>query len=145
MDTLYLKNRLVYYFFEDTGSATLADIYNHIQMTYTPNGLIATIAVTFVSLGVSKYIPKSGDRFTLVLDFLGNAKTTALEDVADYFKGYLKQADLPFNENNITFSISVPGLKLEDIASIVCNERFQKANIKINASPSNAWKVFIEN
>lgn len=124
MDTLYVNNRLVYYFFANTGSTTLADIYNLHQMTYSHNARIAAVAVNFPGLGASKYIPKSDDRFTLVLDFLGNAKTTHLEDVANYFKGYLERSDLPFNENTITSSISVPGLKLEGIAGIVCNERF---------------------
>jgi len=102
-------------------------------------------ALIQLQTGTKEFFAENVKSYSLILDFLGNAKCPLYTAVINEFLKFLEKNNYKFSVNEDPLRVIVDNLKVEDILSLIMDEDFQMLNKLILSTSATQWHTRINN
>lgn len=139
---LYIKDHQAYYYTAQPVGRLLYDLYNFTSMVRTDNAYRDLVDAHFQFRQLQQKSPDAADSFRLVLDFLGNAKTSHLNFLIEQHRLFIESEGLRCTISEEPLHVAVE-LRLKDLINIIQQDRFQTINSMIATTNCSVWRVYM--
>jgi len=143
---LYLNNQNQAYIYTAAPVGEMFfDLYNFCSMNRNEEAVQGIVRWEIEQFQLRGIQPNAAARYTLVLDFLANARTPRMTAVIARLQAFMVNQRFTPVVNEVPLRVSISDLRIEDVLNIIQNNEFQTINGAIANLGCSTWRLSIQN